>query len=812
MARIRLSSSATVTPTGMGVVLRSDLGTFQLDGRDVQLFVNAMVPLLDGLNDGEAIAKKLEGYSRESVLAFLDLLEQHGLLETVPETPDSKLSERWRGQEAFFRKWANLPEGATTKLEKARVLVLGLEPWGVAAATELAASGIGALLILDDCTVTQDDLLSVRVWDNGHIGQPRSQALADVMSKAFPWCHITSGPLILGDDNSLVIEDTNWDLAIGSVTADDLLILQSLAILTHKAGIPSLYGYLEGLNVVIGPAVIPGQTACWNCCRIRQLGTVNHPEATLALQSSLLTKRTRARTHTYMAPMPPMAGHLLALEAVKLLTRYTPSFAVGRLFVQNLVSFDSSFHTIIRVPWCEVCGEEGHEHGESDEPDLGGDKNANNTKNPQLLNDLDNPEDLRQRLSGLLDDRTGIIKYLVRGMPEATEAELPITYSAILASHAGRTPDLEKPEIGSGKGLSSVEAMVGAVGEAIERYSAAWYQKRDLLRSSFNNMQEDALDPSRLCLYEEDQYSSHDFQFVRFHPEMVIDWTRGSWLDTGRPVWLPAVATYYNFKICPKEYFCQVTSNGLAAGANFEDAALRAALELVERDAFMVTWLAQLSGRKLILDDSVDAGTREVVRQLEERGTRIKLYLLDAGLSIPTVLCLGFGDGRNWPGVTAALAANMSPHIAIRKAILEQGHVGPYIRRLMLSGEHSIPMQPAEVHSLTDHALYYVPAHRAQYLEFLEDRSTEPVVASDLQEPDRTSLDAFLEKLKSVGVRVAVADVTSPDIFDSPFRVARALGENLQPIHFGFKFRRLASVRLKAMTANGLNPHPHPLA
>jgi ribosomal protein S12 methylthiotransferase accessory factor len=43
--------------------------------------------------------------------------------------------------------------------------------------------------------------------------------------------------------------------------------------------------------------------------------------------------------------------------------------------------------------------------------------------------------------------------------------------------------------------------------------------------------------------------------------------------------------------------------------------------------------------------------------------------------------------------------------------------------------------------------------------------------------------------------------------------VARALGTDMQPIHFGERFRRMANPRLQAhLTARGVNPHPHPVA
>jgi hypothetical protein len=131
--------------TEAGVLLRSDLGTFQLNGHDVKLFVNEILPLLDGTHDKEAVASTLEGFSHQSMLAFLDLLEQYGLLENVSSVPEAPgQQDRWRGQKGFFQKWMDQPEEAARRLGDARVLKLELlywiarEHWNRGLATEIA--------------------------------------------------------------------------------------------------------------------------------------------------------------------------------------------------------------------------------------------------------------------------------------------------------------------------------------------------------------------------------------------------------------------------------------------------------------------------------------------------------------------------------------------------------------------------------------------------------------------------------------------------------------------------------------------------
>jgi len=354
--------------------------------------------------------------------------------------------------------------------------------------------------------------------------------------------------------------------------------------------------------------------------------------------------------------------------------------------------------------------------------------------------------------------------------------------------------------------------MIAAVGEAIERYSAARYRPADLRRAARDELSEDVLDPRQIGLYEDAQYATPGFPFARFDSGRPMVWARGCWLDTGLPVWVPALLAYRNFRVRHKENFCQVTTNGLAAGIDFDDAAMRALLELVERDAFMVTWLARRPGRRLLVDDSLDPGTREVLRQLRALGTDTELFLLDAGVRIPVVACVGLGDGRRWPGVHVGLGAHLDPLTAVRKAIFELAHTGPYISRLISEGTHRIPRTPKQVRTPVDHPLYYAPATRARTIAFLNKAPGPPVSLSELEAAKYLSLTECVRRLTEVGARVAAVDVTSPDVAGSPFRVVRALGVNLQPIDFGFDRRRRICQRLESMLTCGVNPHPHPLA
>ncbi|WP_437596762.1 TOMM precursor leader peptide-binding protein [Sorangium sp. So ce590] len=693
------------------------------------------------------------------------------------------------------------PTEAHEKLARARVLVVGLEPWGAVAAIELVSAGVGALHVLDDMEVTADDLGPFAEAD---LGKDRAVSLSLALSRLAPGCAVTAGTLLAEADRPLALEDTRWDLILACVPGDDLLVFQSVARFAHAASVLSLSAHLDGLDAVIGPAVVPGKTACWNCCRLRRLATSDQPEADHALQAPLLAARPARRARTYPAPMSAFLGDAVALAALDLLANRAASRLAGQLMVQNLIDPETSLHAVLRMPWCPVCG------GAAESRRNGSARRQSGVR----LRDARDPAALRRMLAGIVDARTGIVRRLTLDATSPVLApEAPVTATALLSDTRGgseRAHRCDEPEVGTGKGITPVEALIRATGEAVERYSAGIVDRDALLRASVAEMKGDFIAPERLCLYDEEQYARPGFPFAPLDPATPIAWALGRWLDTRAPVYVPALPTYYGYCAGPDAHFCQVTSNGLAAGATLEAASMGATLELIERDAFMISWLARRPGRRILPDDTVDREVHEIARQLEERGARIELYLLDAGVAVPVVMCVGFGDGKRWPGAVVSISAHLSPLTAIRKAILEQGQIGNYIFRLMTGEEIAVPERPEDVRSLEDHAVYYLPPSRAAAFAFLRDGGT--VTAAELEEPEEVTLSELARRVEAAGLRVAIVDVTSPDLAPTPFRVARALGPDFQQIHFGHELARLGNPRLRAMAPRGINPDPHPMA
>jgi ribosomal protein S12 methylthiotransferase accessory factor len=745
VARLLLSPKATVIATPAAVLVRSDFLTVRLRGRDLADLVGSVLPLLDGTRDRDEVADALPLYSRSSVVALIDGLTARGMIESVgqgggsPSPYDDWLRSTAIGEEALER------------LARSRVAIVGSMPWGGIVAAELTTVGVGCVLL-------------------------------------------PPGPLALPRGT--------WDLLIGATVADDLALLYALATEASERGVRSLTGYLEGATLVIGPAVTPGKTACWNCFRLRQLANDPHSSDARAWHRSLLEAAGSLRQRATPPAMEQLLGHLLVLEALKLLSGGGPALH-GRVLTHDLLSHEQEIHAVVPMPRCEACG--------GAERMVGGALPQKSASASVDLGAIDDPHELELALAGWVDRRVGIIRRVTVSGHVDGVVELPITAGAAVGSYTEGAGPLAGGGDGFGDGLTRAEAMLGAVGEAIERYSAARCSKAGLCHATMRSMAGAVLAPPWLGLYEGWQYDTPGFPYVPFDPEQPIDWIAGTWLHDGAPVWVPAFPTYLEHAVPPPERFCQVTSNGLAAGADLSDATRRATLELLERDAFMLTWHARLPARRVDLS-GLGSDLGAVARAWERSGAEIELYHLDVGHSVPVIMAVMYGDGERLPGATVGMGADLDGRIAVRRALLELGHNGKYVCRLMHGLERRIPAVPAEVQTFDDHALYYAPRRRSSAFEFLRSDPRPSLSIGDLRHAEGPPLEDLRGRLALAGLEVAIADVTAPDVALGPFRVARALGVNLAQLEFGFGLRRLANPRLQRFLADRpVNPEPHPM-
>jgi len=581
-------------------------------------------------------------------------------------------------------------------------------------------------------------------------------------------------------DSTLPLEHA--DLMIGIFEGVDHYALQTFATRARARAAGVLCVRLVADEALIGPLSIENRAGCASCAFVRMTAANAfgaQPERVLAVEQ-----------------IAGAAAQILAREALAIISDgIGTSQLLDHVLVVDPVTRDESLHKVIPLAFCSVCG------GAAAFPAP--------AQPPSQLSSEKSVEVVLSELAGWVDQRTGIVSNVFLEPPSELTTGLPIIATATPPHLLEDDGTLRRFPLGWGKGFSVSAALLSAVGEAIERYSASLADPRRIVWERPHDLDGEFLNPDDCALYEVSQYEQETFPYVPFDPAVRHPWILGKWLNNDLPVWVPAVFAFLSLTLHAEQLICQGTSNGLAASTDLDDAARRATLELVERDAFMTAWLTGRPGKRLMLDSTLDPGLRSVVEGMETIGANVEVYILPTSVCGFTVLCLGLGNGEEYPGVTIGLGADMNARSALRQAILELGQTGPYLQRMMQLKVLPIPPDPASVSEMLHHASYYFPLERAIAFDRLRNGDA-PVALRVLDDSPRNgSLAECASELQQARIRVALVDVTSPDVANGPFRVMRAVSPDLQPISYGHGLGRKPVERIEAKLADGVPPvHP----
>lgn len=443
------------------------------------------------------------------------------------------------------------------------------------------------------------------------------------------------------------------------------------------------------------------------------------------------------------------------------------------------------------------------------------------------------PGDLAAHIDELVSPLTGIVRKLHRIHKDLSEPQRPYVWRAELANHRFLETD-DSPVVASGKGFTHAAARLSAMGEAIERYAASSWGEERIQRGRADRLDMPSLDPARLVLFQPEQYPG--LKYDPYEPDCSLGWVAMRSLVDGRERAVPALAVLMAYETQGDEPFLfPITSNGLAAGPTLADAILSGAYEVIERDAFLSTWLNRLPCRAVDPSDHPDPDIRDLVTAHARRDISLELFQAPTDNGVHVFIGIAFapapGTGlwSDGPAAVVGLGAGHDPARAAAGALVEACQVRPALRMRLRQPEVRSRMEdlvrdPSGVTELEDHDLLYASTETLAQFDFLRKAPPGRIDWSLSQTGPRTTIDCLEDlsaKLAAQGTDLLYANLTSDDARTVGASVARVVIPDYQPMHFGFRERRLAASRLYRFpehlglaptTPHTLNPYPHPLA
>jgi ribosomal protein S12 methylthiotransferase accessory factor len=438
-----------------------------------------------------------------------------------------------------------------------------------------------------------------------------------------------------------------------------------------------------------------------------------------------------------------------------------------------------------------------------------------------------------ERMMRLVDPQVGIITNVFAQFREADDP-LIFNATAVLTNnerYAEGQGSANAVQGNGGAGLTLTRCLIGAIGEALERYGCSIIDRDRQVFGSSNNLRArniPHIDPETIALFSEGQYADPNFPYKRLSRNSFLSWTDCDDLNEESKKYVPSSLLYLPYRSRdPNETinFAPTLSTGQATGPSLAAATLTGLLEAIERDAYVITWLGKLQCPVLEINSS-----ELVSGVIRERFSccpmDIVLNLITLDVQVPVVIATGVD--RSNPSITCTLgvAAHPNPEIAAVKALIELAQDRFYVKYLARTKERiSADIDYREINDFEKRVVFFLNPEASEYFSFLRNspRSIRFDEAPSLGAQDAAGLVRIISRMvKNAGGTVLRADLTPADLASVGLYVVKTLIPEFQELEGDHNVRFLGCNRLYEVPATlgyadaprrdvEVNPVPHPL-
>ncbi|WP_055587535.1 TOMM precursor leader peptide-binding protein [Peterkaempfera griseoplana] len=469
--------------------------------------------------------------------------------------------------------------------------------------------------------------------------------------------------------------------ALTLVLCDDYLDprLRAIDAGLRSAGRPWLLAKPGGAQPWIGPVFQPGG-ACWSCLAHRLRG---QRRSEVPLQRALGITGPVPRPEASLAASRAMGLQAAVLASARWLAGVRDMGEDG-ICIMDTLAMKTRHHSVRRRPQCGDCGDPGLSAARVLAPvePVSRPKVPGTESGDRALT----PEQMLRRYRHLVSPVTGIVDAVrpdnrlpdgvncyVSGRNLAMEPRTLAGLRSGLRSSSG------------GKGTTPLEAEVGALCEAAERYCATRQGDEPVVRDTLRGLGSQALHPNDCQLFDERQFRARErwnathsaFHQVPapFDPDRPVDWTPVWSLTAGTHRLLPTSMLYYG----EDPLGPWADSNGNAAGSSLEDAIVQGFLEVVERDAVALWWYNRTRHPAVDLDAFDEPWITRLRTVYAGMNREVWAVDLSSDFGIPVMAAVSRRTDKAAEDLAFGFGAHFDPRIALRRALTEMGQLLPAV-------------------------------------------------------------------------------------------------------------------------------------
>jgi ribosomal protein S12 methylthiotransferase accessory factor len=377
-----------------------------------------------------------------------------------------------------------------------------------------------------------------------------------------------------------------------------------------------------------------------------------------------------------------------------------------------------------------------------------------------------------------------------------------------------------------------------ALGETVERYlwrNSDFFYRQTLTKKFYSEIKNESVNIFELAGFSNEQKKNIDT--LKFDRKTVFGWIPARLIASGKKIWCPAQLFSLRYfrenveingsKNRNEPMLRWAVTTGIATGQSLEEALVKGILEVVERDAFMISYLNKLSPPILDLDSLAeqDSDLEKILKNF--RRYNLEVHLLQLFTDFPVNVYLAIVIDRT--GLGPALSAGASADFDLKACLLD-GLAEALNVRLNLKKSFREETGPSEKLDRHGRLLWWAKGENIPKINFfLRGEKTKlnlekeiSIFSEQSKESSRRKyykekLDLLKKYLQEKKCEAVYAELTDPDIMKLGFRSVQVVIPELQPMHLNESIPYFGGKRLKEIPqrfgykpAEELNEVPHP--
>ncbi|WP_300409447.1 YcaO-like family protein [Lagierella sp.] len=228
-------------------------------------------------------------------------------------------------------------------------------------------------------------------------------------------------------------------------------------------------------------------------------------------------------------------------------------------------------------------------------------------------------------------------------------------------------------QLSYGKGITEEQAFLSAGYELVERISSKYRGEQEIIRGSFNTLKKYATDVGEIVNYAKEL----SLPYERFDKDMTIDWVWGYSLIDRNSKLIPASLVFLSDAYFYGDYL-SLTSSGLSASENYLDAILQALLEIIEHDSWMIYQSTGISTDTINYDSINDSRILSLINKIRLEGFEVISKNYTSDLGIPVIKSWIYNKKDYLKFAFSGFGASFIPEIALERSITEAIQAYPY--------------------------------------------------------------------------------------------------------------------------------------